>query len=130
YPARIESLFKMEPVVSQVVLIGDKKPYVTAILTINPVNAKSVKGVDGASARELADLVKAEPVAKAVKDVVTRVNSQLADFERIRRFRVLDREFAIERGELTPTMKIRSALVLGNSRVLVSELYISHVEKW
>ena len=124
YPARIESLFKMEPVVSQVVLIGDKKPYVTAILTLNATNAKSVKGVDTSSAQELGDLVKAEPVAKAVKDVVARVNSQLADFERIRRFRVLDREFAIERGELTPTMKIRRAQVLENHRDLVSELYL------
>jgi long-chain acyl-CoA synthetase len=103
YPARIESLFKMEPVVSQVVLIGDKRPYMTAILTLN----------DHGGERE-----------KAAKDVVARINKQLADFERIRRFRVLDREFTIERGELTPTMKIRRAQVLENHKDLVSELYL------
>ena len=107
YPARIESLFKMEPVVSQVVLIGDKRPYMTAILTLN----------DHGGERE-----------KAAKDVVARINKQLADFERIRRFRVLDREFTIERGELTPTMKIRRAQVLENHKDLVSELYLGREE--
>ena len=113
YPARIESLFKMEPVVSQVVLIGDKRPYMTAILTLNAANMRT----DQSAEKE-----------KAVKDVVTRVNKQLADFERIRRFRVLDREFAIERGELTPTMKIRRAQVLENHKDLVSELYLGREE--
>lgn len=107
YPARIESLFKMEPAVSQVVLIGDKRPYVTAILTLNSANAGGEKGV---------------------KDVVTRINQQLADFERIRRFKVLDREFAIERGELTATMKVRRAQVLENHKDLVSELYLGREE--
>jgi long-chain acyl-CoA synthetase len=107
YPARIESLFKMEPAVSQVVLIGDKRPYMTAILTLNSAN------VDG---------------EKSVKDVVTRINKQLADFERIRRFKVLDREFAIERGELTATMKVRRAQVLENHKDLVSELYLGREE--
>jgi long-chain acyl-CoA synthetase len=113
YPARIESLFKMEPVVSQVVLIGDKRPYMTAILTLNAANMRT----DQSAEKE-----------KAVKDVVTRVNRQLADFERIRRFRVLDREFAIERGELTPTMKVRRAQVLENHKDLVSELYLGREE--
>ena len=113
YPARIESLFKMEPTVSQVVLIGDKRPYMTAILTINSANMDGDKG----AGKE-----------KAVKDVVARVNKQLADFERIRRFKILDREFAIERGELTPTMKIRRAQVLENHKDLVSELYLGREE--
>jgi long-chain acyl-CoA synthetase len=113
YPARIESLFKMEPVVSQVVLIGDKRPFITAILTVNSAHVDDENG----AGRE-----------KAVKDVITRVNKQLADFERIRRFKVLDREFAIERGELTPTMKIRRAQVLENHKDLVSELYLGREE--
>jgi long-chain acyl-CoA synthetase len=107
YPARIESLFKMEPAVSQVVLIGDKRPYMTAILTLNSANVVGEKGV---------------------KDVVTRINKQLPDFERIRRFKVLDREFAIERGELTATMKVRRAQVLENHKDLVSELYLGREE--
>jgi long-chain acyl-CoA synthetase len=59
-----------------------------------------------------------------VQLAVARVNRQLGDFERIRRFKILDRDFSIERGELTPTMKIRRAQVLENYRELVNQLYL------
>jgi long-chain acyl-CoA synthetase len=124
FPARIENLFKMEPVVNHVLLIGDKKPYVTALLTVNMAQLPNVKGAEGLSGKEPAEIVQAEPVAKAVGEAVSRVNKQLADFERIRRFKLLDREFSIEHGELTPTMKIRRARVLENHRALVNELYL------
>jgi long-chain acyl-CoA synthetase len=114
YPARIEGLFKMEPLVNQVVLIGDKKPYLTALLTVNLTQAQGLKGED--------------PVAKAVQDVVKRVNRQLADFERIRRFKVVERDFSIDEGELTPTMKIRRGRVLENHKELVSQLYLGREE--
>ena len=123
YPSRIENLFKMEPLVNQVVLVGDKKPYMTAILTLYLANFKSVK-----SAAPATDLAKTEPVNKAVKEAVDRVNKQLADFERIRRFKVLERDFSIEHGELTPTMKIRRARVLELHKDLVSELYLGREE--
>ncbi len=122
YPSRIENLFKMEPLVNQVVLIGDKKPYMTAILTLNLANLK------GAKPATAAERVKADPVTKAVEEAVARVNKQLADFERIRRFRILDRDFSIEHGELTPTMKIRRARVLDIHRDLVSQLYLGREE--
>lgn len=127
YPARIESLFKMEPLVSQVVLIGDKKPYVTALLTVNVQHAQTLKGV-ASSDQSVTTLVNAEPVSKAVNEVVKRVNKQLADFERIRRFKVLERDFSIDQGELTPTMKIRRGRVLENHKELVSQLYLGREE--
>ena len=122
YPSRIEGLFKMEPLVNQVVLVGDKKPYITALLTINLTNIKGLKNGNqtGIDQNEL--------LHKAVKEAVARVNKQLADFERIRRFKVLERDFSIENGELTPTMKIRRARVLELHKDLVSELYLGREE--
>lgn len=102
YPARIEALCKLNPAISQVLLIGDKLPYVTAIFTVNGSPAEVQPSV-----------------AKTVKDV----NKQLASFEQIRKFKILDREFSIEQGELTPTMKLRRAKALENHKALVSELY-------
>ena len=52
----------------------------------------------------------------------------LAPFEQIRKFRMLERDFSIERGELTPTMKVRRNRVLENHRELVSELYMGKEE--
>ncbi len=103
YPSRIESLFKREPLINQVLLIGDKLPYVTAIFTVNgtPGDVRPV-------------------VEKTVKDV----NKELASFEQIRKFKILERDFTIDEGELTPTMKIRRNRVLENHRALVSEMYM------
>jgi long-chain acyl-CoA synthetase len=112
YPARIENLFKMEPLINQVVLIGDKKPYVTALLTVNAAQVETPGNGNQ------------EAVTKAVQGAVSRVNKQLADFEQIRRFRVLERDLTIEAGELTPTMKIRRGRVLENYASLVSDLYL------
>lgn len=128
YPARIENLFKMEPIVNQVLLIGDKQPYVTAILTVNVVQAEALKGMEAYRGRSTAEIVQAAPVTTAIEGAVARVNKHLADFERIRRFRVLQREFSIEDGELTPTMKIRRGRVLENHRELVSALYLGKEE--
>lgn len=102
YPARIEGLFKREPLISQVLLIGDKLPYVTALITVNGDPAEA-----------------AGAVAKAVKEV----NRQLPTFEQVRKFKILDREFTIEDGELTPTMKLRKSRAIENHRALVNELY-------
>jgi long-chain acyl-CoA synthetase len=103
YPVRIESLFKREPLINQVLLIGDRMPYVTALFTANG---------DSAEARI------------AISRAVAEVNKQLASFEQIRKFRILDRDFSIEYGELTPTMKVRRNRVLENHRALISEMYM------
>ncbi len=106
YPARIEALLKREPLISHVLLIGDRLPYVCALVSINA-------GVTGAR----------EEAEKAVEAAVKTANRELAEFERIRKFKILDREFSIEQGELTPTMKVRRSRVLENHRDLVSEMY-------
>lgn len=128
YPSRIENFFKMEPVVNQVLLVGDKKPYVTALLTLNFAQLHNLEGMKGHAGQSPSEIVESEPVAKAVRSAVSRVNQHLADFEKIRRFKVLDREWTIEHGELTPTMKIRRSQVLENHKDLVAELYLGREE--
>ncbi len=102
YPARIEGLFKKEPLINHVLLIGDRLPYVTAIITVS------------------GDPAAAGPV---VENTVKSVNRQLPSFEQIRKYKILDRDFSIEHGELTPTMKLRRSRALENHRALVTELY-------
>lgn len=128
YPARIESLFKMEPIINQVLLLGDRQPYVVALLTINPSVVQSLKGMEEFKGQDAARQVEAPPVLEAVQNAVAHVNKQLADFERIRKFKILERDFTIEQGELTPTMKIRRGKVLENHKALISELYLGREE--
>jgi long-chain acyl-CoA synthetase len=123
YPSRVEDLFKGEPLINQMVLIGDKLPYVTAIFTVNAANAEGLEGMGEFKGRALADLAKAPPVQAQLQKAVQKANKQLPSFEQIRKFKVLEREFTIEAGEVTPTMKVRRTKVLENHRELISELY-------
>lgn len=123
HPSRVESLFKFEPLISQIMLVGDRLPYLTALFTINPAVAETLKGMDVLKGHTAAEMAAAEPVQKEIQKVVARVNKQLAPFEQIRKYRVLGRDFSIEDGELTATMKVRRARVMENFRESIDELY-------
>jgi long-chain acyl-CoA synthetase len=123
YPSRVESFFKMEPLISQVLLIGDRLPFLTAIFTINPTAAESLKGMEQWKGRTAQEVAAAPPVMAEVQKAVSRVNKQLAPFEQVRKYRVLPRDFSIEAGELTATMKLRRTRALENCREHIAELY-------
>jgi len=111
-----------------VLLIGDRLPYVTALFTLNASAAEIIEGIENAKNLGPSELASAKPVQDEVRKAVARANQQLAPFEQIRKFRVLEREFTIEHGELTPTMKVRRAKVLENFRSTVTELYAGKEE--
>lgn len=119
YPSRVENLFKTEPLVSQVLLIGDRLPYLTALFTINPSAASGLKGMEGYTG----NVADAAPVLKEIQKTVARVNQQLAPFEQVRKYRVLPRDFTIEEGELTATMKVRRTRAMENFKGDIEELY-------
>ena len=123
YPGRVEALFKTEPLISQVLLIGDRLPFLTALFTINPAAAESLKGMEAWKGRPANELLQAPPVLSEIQKAVARVNKQLAPFEQVRRHRVLGRDFSIERGELTATMKVRRSRAMENFREDIDELY-------
>ena len=119
YPSRVENLFKMEPLISQVLLIGDRLPFLTALFTLNQPAAEGLKGMAGWTG----DLFAAPPVQAEIHKAVTRVNKQLAPFEQVRKYRVLPRDFSIDQGELTATMKVRRTRAMENFKTHIDELY-------
>jgi long-chain acyl-CoA synthetase len=104
-------------------LVGDRLPFLTALFTINPSVAETLKGMEALKGHTTAEMAAADPVQKEIQKVVARVNKQLAPFEQIRRYRLLGRDFSIEDGELTATMKVRRARVMENFRESIEELY-------
>ena len=123
FPARVENLFKMEPLISQVLLIGDRLPFLTALFTINPAVAAELKGMGEWREQPVEMMAQAPPVLSEIQKAVARVNRQLAPFEQVRKYRVLARDFSMERGELTATMKVRRARALENFKDNIAELY-------
>ncbi len=129
FPARIENMFKMEPIFNQVYLLGDRMPYVAAIFTLNATAAEALKGMENYRGKPVEEVVQAPVVTEEIKKAVARVNRQLAPFEQVRRYHLLNREFTIADGELTPTMKLRRAKILENHRNIVQALFAGK-EEW
>jgi long-chain acyl-CoA synthetase len=107
-PQNLENLLKLSPVVSEAVVVGDRKPYLTALITVDPACGLQ-PGTDEANA--------------AVQEAVDAINSELSRYEQIKRFRILERNFSAEYGELTPTLKVKRAVVGRNFATEIAELY-------
>jgi long-chain acyl-CoA synthetase len=123
FPSRVEALFKMEPLISQVLLVGDRLPYLTALFTINTTAAEALKGMEEWRGGRPDQVVQAAPVLSEIQKTVARVNKQLAPFEQVRKYRILARDFSIEQGELTATMKVRRTRAMENFKGQIDELY-------
>ena len=84
YPSRVEGLFKFEPLVSQVVLIGDGLPYLMALFTVNTAIAELLDGMKEYQGRSPSEIADAPPVHAELQKIIRKVNKQLAPFERSR----------------------------------------------
>src|SRR5579863_911274 len=123
FPARVETMFKFEPLISQVVLVGDRLPHLVALFTLHPPIAESIRGAATAKTDPGVPHHEAPEILAEMQKIVTRVNKQLAPFEQVKRFRILHREFTIEHGEVTATMKVRRKQVLENFGAELDSLY-------
>jgi long-chain acyl-CoA synthetase len=107
-PANLENALKTAPLVSQALVLGDRRPYVAALITVDPA---------------VADGLAAEEVERRVQAVVDEVNGDLSRFEQIKRFRVLARDFSADEDEVTPTLKLKRRVVAEHFAREIEELY-------
>ena len=125
-PQPIESRLKAVKWVSEAVLIGDQRPYVVCLVVPNfhtlEVEARA-RGWAYATRDELLGRAEVRAIYEAE---IRRLNAPLARFEQIKRFVLLNREFTLESGELTPTLKVRRRIVEERHRAAIESLYSDH----
>jgi long-chain acyl-CoA synthetase len=107
-PQNLENALKTGPIVSQALVVGDNRPYVVALVTIDPEQAK---GVDPAA------------IPGRVQAVVDGVNADRSRYEQIKRFTILTRDFTAEEDEVTPTLKLKRRVVEAHFAREIEELY-------
>jgi long-chain acyl-CoA synthetase len=107
-PANLENALKTAPLVSQALVLGDRRPYVSALITVDPT---------------VADGLLPEQLEERVQAIVDGVNSDCSRFEQIKRFRVLPRDFSAEEGEVTPTLKLKRRVVEEHFATEIAALY-------
>jgi len=123
-PLPIEERLKESPYISQLILTGDNRSLITALI-VPDFEAlrgwlKEQYGREAASDEALA----AEPLVKGlIREEIKKLSTGLADFERVKRFTLLNKAFTVEGGELTPTMKVRRKAVFEKYGKVIESLY-------
>ena len=109
-PANLEAEIKQHPLVSQCVVIGDRRPYLVALVTLDPEEAaKFAKEND--LAEDPAALAENDEVRDSIKAHVDEINEKFARVEQVKKFEILPADLSQEGGELTPTMKVKRNVV-------------------
>jgi long-subunit acyl-CoA synthetase (AMP-forming) len=122
-PQHLEGQLKQIPAVSQAVAIGDRRPYVVALLTLDPSRLAAEAAKAGSPARTVEEAAECASFKAYLERQVEAVNARLARYETIKRFSVLKRELSVEAGELTPTLKLKRRVILERCRETIEKMY-------
>ncbi len=123
-PQNIENALKTRPLISQVMVYGDKRRYLSALITINEEAAKRVLAAAGApAAQSYGDLAKRPEILKAVQATLDEFNTQEPPYNQLKRFALMDHDFSQETGELTPTLKVKRKACTLKYQLILDSLY-------
>ncbi|WP_114906107.1 AMP-dependent synthetase/ligase [Ornithinimicrobium murale] len=111
-PSVIESMFKgICPYASQLVIEGDGRKFVSAIVTLDPEAIEGWASQNGLGGKEYAEIVTSPACREMVQGYIDELNTQLNRWEQIKQFVILDHDLTVEEGDLTPSMKLKRRLV-------------------
>ena len=110
-PSELENELKFSPYITDAVVVGDKRAYLTAIVMIDLENVEKFAQDNDIPFSNYASLTKAKEVQALIGAEVERVNAKFARVEQIKKFWLLETQLTAEDEELTPTMKLKRKLV-------------------
>lgn len=122
-PQHIENLFLQSQFIDQFVLIGDGKMYLSALIVPNFDVIKEYAAKQKISYRTIEDLANNQEIYRLLESELGRMQKELANYERVRKFTILNRSLTIENGEITPTLKPRRKIIEENFRDVIEKMY-------
>jgi long-chain acyl-CoA synthetase len=122
-PQPIESKLQINTLVAQAALVGDRHKFVSALLAPNFPALENWARQNGIEISSRKQLLAESGVQELYTEIVRTVNAELANFETIKRFRLVADEWSIDTGELTPSMKLKRRVILERYAALIADLY-------
>jgi long-subunit acyl-CoA synthetase (AMP-forming) len=122
-PQLVEGQIKSIPVVSQAVVIGDRRRYLSVLLTLDPEKIPSVVSLAGSRACTPEQAAQCERFAAYLQREIEAVNQRLARVQTVKRFAILPAELSIDGGELTPTLKLKRKVITEKYAHVIERLY-------
>jgi len=120
-PQKIENLLKTERFISQAMVYGDKRQYLSSLITLNPEEIRKFALENNIQIDE--NLHKHPKVRKLIEDIIGKKNKSLPSFETIKKFSILKNDFSIETGELTPSFKIKRKFCSEKYKDILNAMY-------
>lgn len=122
-PLAMESAFNTDPYIDRVVLIGDTRNYLTALVVPDFGKVREWAAQRGFALGTDPEIAAHPEVRRLLEERVAAVNQQFARFEQIKKFTVLDQPFTIESGEITPTEKLKRRVIAGKYKDVIEAMY-------
>ncbi|WP_150463116.1 AMP-dependent synthetase/ligase [Nesterenkonia ebinurensis] len=128
-PAQLEDQIRADAIVSQAVVVGDGRPFVAALITLDAETLPAWLESHGIKPdTPVSELIEDQKIIDHVQSVVDKANESVSKAESIREFKLLESDFTIESGHLTPSMKIRRADIMKDYAEAVDSLYAEAAE--
>jgi long-chain acyl-CoA synthetase len=121
-PANLEAEIKQHPLVSQCVVVGDRRPYLVALVTLDPEEAVKY-AQENDLPEDPAQLAANPDVKAAIEAHVEKINQDFARVEQVKKITILPQDLSQESGELTPTLKVKRAVVAQKHEDAIEQLY-------
>jgi long-chain acyl-CoA synthetase len=123
-PANLENEMKQHPLVSQCVVVGDRKPYLVALVTLDPEEAAAYANENGLPA-DPEKLAESPEIRREIEAHREKMNERFARVEQVKKLKILPHDLSQESGELTPTLKVKRAVVAAKHEREIEALYAS-----
>ncbi len=122
-PQKLQNRLATEPLIGHIHVHGDKKKYIVALITLENDQLLRFKKQHNLNPTSFKELSQCETVQSEVRQIIANMNASLASFETIKRFKVLDHEFTIEDGQLTPSLKMKRKKIDEMYKTFIDDLY-------
>jgi long-chain acyl-CoA synthetase len=122
-PTPIENIFLTSKYIDQFVLIGDRRMFLSALIVPDYEALKEYADAHKIPYSDESELTSNETVHKLIEDDMSKLQKKLANYERVRKFALLDKPFTIETGEITPSLKIKRKVVEEKYNELIEKMY-------
>jgi len=123
-PQPIESLIKTNPYIENAVVVGDKRKFIAALIVPNFEKLEAYAKSSGIAYESISDLIQKETIIRFLEAEIDRSTPQLSHYEKVKKIIVLDRDFEIEKGEMTPTLKLKRNIVEGQYKNDIDKLFL------
>ena len=122
-PQPIENQLKQSPYISEIMLLGDQRRTITALIVPNYDAIKEFAAEQQLEAEDIPALLQTQEVQRLIRGEINQYSSDFADFERVRMFTLMAEEFSEESGEMTPTLKLKRPVIMENHKAAIDQMY-------